>query len=92
MKGVMSTSSIPASRGGGYARYLEGKTVEPVCGDYYLTPDGEMSQVPGRWLADGETLGRMGIDAGEPVDGADFIGESTSGARSCRADRWPVEL
>ena len=49
---VMTAASIGASRGGGYARYLESKTVEPERGDYYLTPDGEMAQAPGRWLAD----------------------------------------
>jgi conjugative relaxase-like TrwC/TraI family protein len=70
---VMTAASIGASRGGGYARYLEGKTVEPERGDYYLTPDGEMAQAPGRWFADGETLARLGIAAGESVDGADFI-------------------
>jgi hypothetical protein len=32
----MSASSIPADRAGGYARYLEGKTVAPERGDYYL--------------------------------------------------------
>jgi hypothetical protein len=57
---VMTAASIGASRGGGYARYLEGKTVEPERGDYYLTPDGEMAQAPGRWLADEETLDRLG--------------------------------
>jgi hypothetical protein len=36
----MSASRIPASGGGGYARYLEGKTVAPERGDYYLTPNG----------------------------------------------------
>jgi transcriptional regulator with XRE-family HTH domain len=55
------------------ARYLEGKTVAPERGDYYLTPDGEMAQAPGRWLADAETLERLGVQAGEPVGGADFI-------------------
>jgi conjugative relaxase-like TrwC/TraI family protein len=70
---VMTAASIGASRGGGYARYLEGKTVAPERGDYYLTPDGEMAQAPGRWLADAETLERLGVQAGEPVDGADFI-------------------
>ncbi|HSZ06306.1 MAG TPA: relaxase domain-containing protein, partial [Solirubrobacteraceae bacterium] len=69
----MTAASIGASRGGGYARYLEGKTVEPERGDYYLTPDGEMAQAPGRWLANEETLDRLGITAGGPVDGADFI-------------------
>ncbi len=70
---VMTAASIGASRGGGYARYLEGKTVEPERGDYYLTPDGEMAQAPGRWLTNEETLARLDITAGEPVNGADFI-------------------
>ena len=70
---VMTAASIGASRGGGYARYLESKTVEPERGDYYLTPDGEMVQAPGRWLADAETLERLGVQAAGPVDGADFI-------------------
>ena len=61
------------SRGGGYARYLESKTIQPERGDYYLTPDGELTQAPGRWLADAETLERLGVQAGGPVDGADFI-------------------
>ncbi len=69
----MTAASIGASRGGGYARYLESKTVEPERGDYYLTPDGEMAQASGRWLADAETLERLGVQAGELVDGADFI-------------------
>jgi conjugative relaxase-like TrwC/TraI family protein len=69
----MTASSIPAARGGVYARYLEGKTVEPERGDYYLTPDGEMAQAPGRWLTSGETLERLGVQAGEPVVGEDFI-------------------
>jgi hypothetical protein len=71
IKSVMTAASIGASRGGGYARYLEGKTVVPERGDYYLTPDGEMVQAPGRWLSDPETLSRLGIHAGVPVDGAD---------------------
>jgi len=70
---VMTASSIPAAGGGGYARYLESKTVAPERGDYYLTPDGEMAQAPGRWLADPEALARLGVQAGEPVEGADFI-------------------
>jgi conjugative relaxase-like TrwC/TraI family protein len=69
----MTASSIPAAGGGGYARHLESKTVAPERGDYYLTPDGEMTQAPGRWLADPETLARLGVRAGEPVEGADFI-------------------
>ncbi|MGH2864187.1 MAG: MobF family relaxase [Solirubrobacteraceae bacterium] len=52
---------------------MESKTVAPERGDYYLTPDGEMTQAPGRWLSDVETLARLGVQAGEPVEGADFI-------------------
>ena len=48
---VMTAASIGAAKGGGYARYLESKTVEPERGDYYLSPDGEPTQAPGRWLA-----------------------------------------
>jgi len=70
---VVSASSIGAAKGGGYARYLEAKTIAPERGDYYLTPDGEPTQSPGRWLADPETLGRLGIDPDGPVLGADFV-------------------
>ena len=49
---------------GGDARYLESKTVGARARDYYLTPDGELAQAPGRWLADAETLERLGIEAG----------------------------
>ncbi|HEY8304408.1 MAG TPA: MobF family relaxase, partial [Solirubrobacteraceae bacterium] len=69
----MSASSIPAGRAGGYARYLEGKTVAPERGDYYLSPDGELTEAPGRWLADPETLQRLGIQEGEPTRGEDFV-------------------
>jgi hypothetical protein len=43
----MTAASIGAAKGGGYARYLESKTVEPERGDYYLTPGGEPTQAPG---------------------------------------------
>lgn len=69
---VMTASSIGAAKGGGYARYLEGKTLAPERGDYYLTPGGEPAQAPGRWLASPETLVRLGIE-GAAVDGPDFI-------------------
>jgi len=69
---VVTASSIGAAKGGGYARYLEGKTVQPERGDYYLTPGGEPAQAPGRWLASADTLAQLGID-GKTVDGPDFI-------------------
>ena len=69
---VMTAASIGAAKGGGYARYLESKTVEPERGDYYLTPDGEPTQAPGQWLASPDTLARLGIE-GSTVEGRDFI-------------------
>jgi conjugative relaxase-like TrwC/TraI family protein len=68
----MSAASIGAAKGAGYARYLEGKTVEPERGDYYLTPDGEPTQAPGRWLGSPATLAQLGIE-GKAVDGSDFV-------------------
>ncbi|HMH46928.1 MAG TPA: MobF family relaxase [Solirubrobacteraceae bacterium] len=68
----MTAASIGSAKGGGYARYLESKTVEPERGDYYLSPDGEPAQAPGRWLASPDTLARLGIE-GASVDGPEFI-------------------
>jgi conjugative relaxase-like TrwC/TraI family protein len=69
---MLTASSIGAAKGGGYARYLESKTVEPERGDYYLNPSGEPTQSPGRWLASPDTLARLGIES-DTVDGPDFI-------------------
>jgi TrwC relaxase len=69
----MTAASIGAGRGAGYAQYLEGKAVAPERGDYYPTPDGELTEAPGRWLSDPETLGRLGLDPSAPVDGPQFI-------------------
>jgi conjugative relaxase-like TrwC/TraI family protein len=69
---VMTAASIAAGKGGGYARYLEGKTIEPERGDYYLSPEGEPVQAPGRWLASPDTLARLGIESAT-VEGPEFI-------------------
>ena len=82
----MTAASIPAARGGDYARYLEGKTVAPERGDYYLTPDGEMTQAPGRWLADSETLERLGIQPDTPMSGEDFV--ALMEGRDPQTGRW----
>lgn len=68
----MSAASIGAAKGGGYVRYLEAKTVAPERGDYYLSPDGELTQAPGRWLLSPDTRERLGI-SGETVDGKAFV-------------------
>ena len=69
----MSASSIGAGKAGGYARYLESKTVAPERGDYYLTPDGQLTEAPGRWLSDTETLAALGIEADEAIAGSDLV-------------------
>jgi conjugative relaxase-like TrwC/TraI family protein len=82
---VLTASSIRAAKGGGYARYLEAKTVEPERGDYYLSPAGEPTQAPGRWLASPSTLARLGIES-DTVDGPDFV--ALMEGRHPRTDRW----
>jgi conjugative relaxase-like TrwC/TraI family protein len=82
---MVTASSIGAAKGGGYARYLEGKTVQPERGDYYLTPGGEPAQAPGRWLASPGTLAQLGIE-GSSVDGPDFI--ALMEGRHPRSGRW----
>ena len=82
---MLTASSIAAAKGGGYARYLEGKTVQPERGDYYLTPGGEPAQAPGRWLASPETLAQLGIE-GRSVDGPDFV--ALMDGRHPRTGRW----
>jgi conjugative relaxase-like TrwC/TraI family protein len=72
IRSVMTAASIGAAKAGGYARYLESKTIEPERGDYYLSPTGEPTQAPGRWLAAPDTLARLGIE-GPSVDGREFI-------------------
>ena len=70
---MMSASSIGAGKAGGFARYLESKTVAPERGDYYLNAQGEPTQAPGRWLSGDEVLRQLGVDPDAPVMGADFI-------------------
>ncbi len=81
----MTAASIGAAKGGGYARYLESKTVEPERGDYYLSPSGEPTQAPGQWLASPDTLARLGIE-GSTVEGRDFI--SLMEGKHPRSGRW----
>jgi conjugative relaxase-like TrwC/TraI family protein len=68
----MTAASIGAGGAVEYARYLESKTIAPELGDYYLTPDGEPTQSPGRWLSSTDTLARLGIE-GERIEGRDFV-------------------
>jgi conjugative relaxase-like TrwC/TraI family protein len=71
MLDVMTAQSIGAAKGGGYARYLESKTLAPEPGAYYLTPEGEPTQPRGRWHGSHTSLERVGVSARE-VDGDEF--------------------
>ncbi len=81
----MTAASIGAAKAGGYARYLEAKTTRPERGDYYLSPEGEPTQAPGRWLASPDTLARLGIE-GTTVEGHDFI--ALMEGRHPRSGKW----
>jgi conjugative relaxase-like TrwC/TraI family protein len=81
----MTASSIGAAKGGGYARYLESKTIAPERGDYYLTSDGEPTQAPGRWLMSADARAKLGIER-EEIDGRDFI--ALMEGRHPRSKRW----
>jgi conjugative relaxase-like TrwC/TraI family protein len=81
----MTAASIGAAKAGGYARYLESKTIEPARGDYYLGPAGEPSQAPGRWLASPDTLARLGIE-GASIDGPEFV--ALMEGRHPRTGKW----
>jgi conjugative relaxase-like TrwC/TraI family protein len=82
---MMTAASIGAAKSGGYARYLESKTVTPERGDYYLSPEGEPTQATGRWLASPETLARLGIE-GSTVEGRDFV--ALMEGKHPRSGRW----
>ena len=82
---MLTASSIGSAKGAGYARYLESKTVEHARGDYYLSPSGEPTQAPGRWLATPETLAGVGIE-GATVDGSDFV--ALMDGRHPKTGRW----
>ena len=82
---VMTAASIGAGKGGGYARYLESKTIEPERGDYYLSPEGEPTQAPGQWLATPDTLAQLGIED-STVEAREFI--ALMEGKHPRSGRW----
>jgi len=69
---VMTASSIPASSSGGYAHYLDSRTVAPDRGDYYIGDDGAPAGGAGRWLTSSAALGRLGIERTESVRAEDL--------------------
>jgi conjugative relaxase-like TrwC/TraI family protein len=82
----MSAASIGSGKAAGYARYLEGKTVAPQRGDYYLRPDGSVTEAPGRWLSDPETLEGLGVSGAGPLEGPAFV--AVMEGRHPQTGRW----
>jgi conjugative relaxase-like TrwC/TraI family protein len=82
----MSAASIGSGKAAGYARYLEGKTLAPQRGDYYLRPDGSVTEAPGRWLPDAETLAGLGVSGAGPLEGPAFL--SVMEGRHPHTGRW----
>jgi conjugative relaxase-like TrwC/TraI family protein len=82
----MSAASIGSGKAPGYARYLEGKTVAPERGDYYLRPDGSVTEAPGRWLSGPETLAGLGVSGAGPLEGPALV--AVMEGRHPRSGRW----
>jgi conjugative relaxase-like TrwC/TraI family protein len=66
---MMTAASIAAAKTAGIAEYLDGKTVAPEQGDYYLGRDGTPAEAPGRWIGDPDALARVGITPGRVESG-----------------------
>jgi conjugative relaxase-like TrwC/TraI family protein len=66
---MMTAASILAAKVAGVADYLDGKTVAPEVGDYYLGRDGLPAEAPGRWIGDPDALARVGITPGRVESG-----------------------
>jgi len=71
---VLTVAKIAASGAAAYGRYLEGRTIAPEAGDYYLSQGGERVEAPGRWASLGQRGGEaLGVlDAAAAVDPEQF--------------------
>jgi len=70
---VLTVAKIAASGAAAYGHYLEGRTIAPQAGDYYLSQAGERVEAPGRWASLGQRGGEvLGVDGSRPVGAEDF--------------------
>jgi len=69
--GVLTVAKIAASGAGAYGQYLEGRTIAPEAGDYYLQA-GERVEAPGRWALGEQGAAALGVDASRVVAAEDF--------------------
>jgi len=69
---VLTVAKIAASGAAAYGQYLEGRTIAPEAGDYYLQA-GERVEAPGRWASLGQRGGEaLGVDAARAVAAEQF--------------------
>jgi len=69
--GVLTVAKIAASGAGAYGQYLEGRTIAPEAGDYYLQA-GERVEAPGRWTLGPQGAAALGVDAARAVGAEQF--------------------
>jgi len=68
---VLTVAKVAASGAAAYGQYLEGRTVAPDAGDYYLSA-GERVEAPGRWTLGVQGAEVLGVDASAPVAAEQF--------------------
>lgn len=68
---MLTVAKVAASGAGAYGRYLEGRTVAPAAGDYYLSA-GERVEAPGRWALGEQGAATLGVDASRAVAAEEF--------------------
>ena len=69
---VLTVAKVTASGAAAYGQYLEGRTIAPEMGDYYLSA-GERVEAPGRWASLGQRSGEaLGVDVSQPVAAEEF--------------------
>jgi len=68
---VLTVAKVTASGAAAYGQYLEGRTIAPEMGDYYLQA-GERVEAPGRWALGPEGAVALEVDASAAVAAEDF--------------------
>jgi len=68
---VLTVAKVAASGAAAYGQYLEGRTVAPEAGDYYLNA-GERVEAPGRWTLGVQGAAVLGVDASRAVAAEEF--------------------
>ena len=68
---MLTVAKVTASGAAAYGQYLEGRTIAPEAGDYYLQA-GERVEAPGRWALGARGAEALGVDALRAVAAEQF--------------------